>query len=105
MVRDEAMLIKQWDSFGPLAQSDGKESDASVENAPCTFSFHSAFEDLSVSDDAPDRWSIEVRCLVIYRERELCLNLFDLDQGTGEVFRMKKQNRFVMRPIFRFTIT
>ena len=66
MTRDEAMLIKQWDSFGPLAQSDGKRADASVENAPCTFSFHSAFEDLSVADDAPERWSIEVRCIVIY---------------------------------------
>ena len=66
MVRDEAMLIKQWDSFGPLAQSDGAKADSAVSGAPCTFSFHTAFEDLSVPDDAPDRWSIEVRCLVIY---------------------------------------
>ena len=66
MTRDEAMLIKQWDSAGILAQSNGRKSDASEQGAPCTFSFHSAFEDLSVPDDAPDRWSIEVRCIVIY---------------------------------------
>lgn len=66
MVRDEAMLIKQWDSYGPLALSNGQASDASQAGAPCTFSFHTAFEDLSVPDDAPDRWSIEVRCIVIY---------------------------------------
>ena len=34
--------------------------------APCTFSFHSAFKDPASSADAPDRWSIEVRCMVIY---------------------------------------
>jgi len=66
MTRDEAMLIKQWDSKGTLAQSSGARSDASKQAAPCTFSFHSAFEDLSVPDDAPDRWSIEVRCIAIY---------------------------------------
>ncbi|MGR8950642.1 MAG: CmcJ/NvfI family oxidoreductase [Gammaproteobacteria bacterium] len=66
MTRDEAMLIKQWDSAGPLAMSNGAQADGSVDNAPCTFSFHSAFEDLTVADDAPDRWSIEVRCIVIY---------------------------------------
>ncbi|MEM7465902.1 MAG: CmcJ/NvfI family oxidoreductase [Pseudomonadota bacterium] len=66
MTRNEAMLIKQWDSAGPLAKSDGKQGDNAEAAAPCTFSYHSAFEDLSVPDDAPDRWSIEVRCIVIY---------------------------------------
>lgn len=66
MTRGEPMLIKQWDSEGVLAQSAGAQSDGSQVDAPCTFSFHSAFEDLSVPDDAPDRWSIEVRCIVIY---------------------------------------
>ena len=63
---DEALLIKQWDSAGTLAQSQGAKSDASDPDAPCTFSFHSAFEDPSTPEDAPDRWSIEVRCMVVY---------------------------------------
>ena len=66
MTRDEALLIKQWDSAGLLAQSHGARADASDGRAPCTFSFHSAFEDSSTPPDAPDRWSIEVRCVVLY---------------------------------------
>ncbi len=64
--RDEALLIKQWDSAGPLARSKGAHGDAHEGDAPCTFSFHSAFQDTTVPDDAPDRWSIEVRCVVLY---------------------------------------
>jgi len=64
--RDEALLIKQWDSAGPLARSSGAEGDGSAPTAPCTFSFHSAFDDPTTPADAPDRWSIEVRCLVLY---------------------------------------
>ena len=63
---DEALLIKQWDSSGPLARSQGSKSDASNPQAPCTFSFHSAFEDPATPPDAPDRWSIEVRCFALY---------------------------------------
>lgn len=66
MTRDEALLIKQWDSSGVLAQSNGALADATDVNTPCTFSFHSAFEDPTSSPDAPDRWSIEVRCMVIF---------------------------------------
>ncbi len=66
MIRTEALLIKQWDSAGALARSDGQISDATDTGAPCTFSFHSAFEDPTAPPDAPDRWSIEVRCVVIY---------------------------------------
>ncbi|MEM7218671.1 MAG: CmcJ/NvfI family oxidoreductase [Pseudomonadota bacterium] len=65
MTRGEVLLLKQWDSAGPLARSAGAVGDASPD-APCTFSFHSAFDDPSVADDAPDRLSIEVRCLVLY---------------------------------------
>jgi hypothetical protein len=67
MTRDEALLIKQWDSAGPLAQSQGQRPDSDEPQAPCTFSFHSAFEEASPPPDAPARWSIEVRCVVIYR--------------------------------------
>jgi hypothetical protein len=66
LTRDEVILIKQWDSAGPLARSQGARADASSGDAPCTFSFHSAFRDPETPADAPDRWSIEVRCMVIY---------------------------------------
>jgi len=65
MTRDEVLLIKQWDSAGPLAQSDGVQADNEADG-PCTFSFHSAFDDPHTPEDAPDRWSIEVRCVVVY---------------------------------------
>ena len=64
MTRDEVLLIKQWDSAGRLALSAGSKSDAPAK--PCTFSFHSAFEQPDQHENAPDRWSIEVRCMVIY---------------------------------------
>ena len=67
MTRDEALLIKQWDSAGTLAQSKGQRPDSDDLHAPCTFSFHSAFEGASTPPDAPVRWSIEVRCVAIYR--------------------------------------
>lgn len=64
---NEAILIKQWDSEGKLARTRGREGDSGDrEGAPCTFSFHSAFEDPATPPDAPDRWSIEVRCMVVY---------------------------------------
>ncbi len=66
MTRNEALLIKQWDSAGELAQSQGNNADATNPEAPCTFSFHSAFEDPTAPADAPDRWSIEVRCVALF---------------------------------------
>lgn len=66
MTKDEALLIKQWDSDGELSRSDGKRSDSARSDGSSTFSFHSAFVDPSVPEDAPDRWSIEVRCVVLY---------------------------------------
>ena len=66
MTRDEALLIKQWDSAGELARSEGARADPDGVDRPCTFSFHSAFEDPATPPDAPDRWSIEVRCAALY---------------------------------------
>ena len=66
MLRDEALLIKQWDSAGHFAHSDGALPDHNDSSTPCTFSFHSAFEDPSTPDDAPDRCSIEVRCIAMF---------------------------------------
>ena len=64
MTGSEVLLIKQWDSGGNLAMTAGAEADQ--DGHPCTFSFHTAFvPDLEIND-APDRWSIEVRCIVMY---------------------------------------
>ena len=66
LTRDEAVLIKQWDSAGGLARSYGERPDSMTPDAPCTFSFHCAFEDPATAPDAPDRWSIEVRCIALF---------------------------------------
>ncbi len=66
ITKDEALLIKQWDSAGNLARSGGSKGDGEASDLPCTFSFHSAFEDPTTRADARDRWSIEVRCAVLY---------------------------------------
>ena len=62
MEGDEAMLIKQWDSAGDLAQR--RKADGATPRS--TFALHSAFADPTTTADAPDRESIEVRCIVIY---------------------------------------
>jgi hypothetical protein len=64
LVRDEALLIKQWDSGGGLAESGGRSGDGN-EGAPCTMSLHTAFVDPSAEKRTP-RWSCEVRCIVLY---------------------------------------
>jgi hypothetical protein len=79
VTRDEALLIKQWDSAGTLARSKGAAADSDGGQGPCTFSFHSAFKDPSTPPDAPDRWSIEVRCAVLYEQGRVGLDL----PGTG----------------------
>jgi hypothetical protein len=66
LTRDEALLIKQWDSAGALARSNGANGDAVSPDDPCTFSFHSAFKDPTTPPEAADRWSMEVRCMVLY---------------------------------------
>ena len=66
LTREEALLIKQWDSAGELALSNGARADSEGQPDTSTFSFHSAFEDPSTRPDSPERWSIEVRCLVLY---------------------------------------
>ena len=66
LTRDEALLIKQWDSAGKLARSNGAAGDAADLDGPCTFSFHSSFEDPTTPPNASERWSIEVRCVAFY---------------------------------------
>ena len=59
---DEALLIKQWDSFGGLAK--GQEQDEKDDVS--TMSLHSSL--LDASSDTTERESIEVRCVVIWDE-------------------------------------
>ena len=68
MTRDEVILIKQWDSAGGLAQSMavGSTINGSDANVPCTFSLHSAFKHPNTSVEAPERQSIEVRCVAFF---------------------------------------
>ena len=66
VTRDEVILIKQWDSAGEVARSRGERSDADGGEGGCTFSFHSAFVDPGTGEGAAERWSIEVRCVVIW---------------------------------------
>lgn len=66
MTREEVLLIKQWDSAGTLARSDGRRGDAADASATTTFSLHSAFDDPATPPNVPDRQSIEVRCLLVY---------------------------------------
>jgi hypothetical protein len=64
LCRDEAVLIKQWDSAGKFAVTSGAQGDAGADT--CTMNFHSAFEVPNTPPDAPDRCSIEVRCVLLY---------------------------------------
>ena len=63
---DAAEVYPLFEEARSLARSQGRRADGAEPEAPCTFSFHSAFEDPGTPDDAPDRWSIEVRCMVVY---------------------------------------
>jgi hypothetical protein len=63
MTRDEPVLLKQWDSAGGIARSKGEAGDVGTTS---TFTLHSAFDDPTSPPDAPDRTSIEVRCVVMY---------------------------------------
>jgi hypothetical protein len=81
LIRDEALLIKQWDSSGELARYNGARGDTHGDGAPSTFSFHSAFEDPTTPPDAPERWSIEVRCVP-------CSNEWWIN-GTGTLSRSR----------------
>lgn len=68
MKSDEALLLKTWDSAGTLARTNGKRGDGEgmAEDAS-TFTLHSALDlDVADKDSLPPRWSIEVRCMVLY---------------------------------------
>ena len=66
MVRNEALLLKQWDSASRFVSTKGWEADSSRPEEPCTFSFRIAFEPVNTIQGAPDRLSKEVRCAVFF---------------------------------------
>jgi len=59
--RDEAIIIKNWDSAGEwFARKNCKET------VPATFALHTAFEDPNTVPNAPFRESMEVRMVVLF---------------------------------------
>ena len=64
MIHSEALLIKQWDSFGDLATT----TTTGTNNVVSTMAIHSAFADPSTSLNTIPRKSIEVRCVVIWEK-------------------------------------
>lgn len=64
--KDEAILIKQWDSAGMFATSQGVAGDSTTTIRPSTFSLHTAFQpQWQGNGKRPQRESIEVRCIVM----------------------------------------
>ncbi|KAL7464982.1 hypothetical protein ACHAXS_005311 [Conticribra weissflogii] len=68
MTMNESLLLKQWDSKGGIAG--GLERDGVEGHETSTFTIHSAFLDPSCPEGSPRRRSIEVRCVVIWEEKE-----------------------------------
>lgn len=66
MTRDEAILLKCWDSAGAAFTS----ADWKGDKVAATFSFHSAFEDPSSDPGADDRESLEVRTVAFFPSEE-----------------------------------
>jgi len=69
MVKDEAVLLKVWDSKGSIAMNHFQkplEMDGDGQPTQSTFSFHSAFKDPTVPADCPARESIEVRLIAVF---------------------------------------
>mmetsp|Transcript_136810 Transcript_136810/g.354951 ORF Transcript_136810/g.354951 Transcript_136810/m.354951 type:complete len:382 (-) Transcript_136810:6-1151(-) len=59
--RDEAILVKNWDSWG-----EAFARKAVKETVPTTFAFHTAFEQAGTRSDAPHRESMEVRLVAFF---------------------------------------
>lgn len=66
MRREEALVLKQWDSHGALARSLVDAPGAAEGAGVSTFALHSAFADPTSAPGAPDRESIEVRCVAVW---------------------------------------
>ena len=76
MERDEAMLIKVWDSSNSIAGHANETVDETLKathqqhTGPVPFSFHCAFN-AEGEENEPDRESIEVRTIAFFDEPEL----------------------------------
>jgi len=71
MARDEAVLLKCWDSrgadfLGAVEEEHGWPLPAPSETVPATFSLHSGFVDDNTIEGAPGRESIEVRTVAFF---------------------------------------
>mmetsp|Transcript_81211 Transcript_81211/g.161060 ORF Transcript_81211/g.161060 Transcript_81211/m.161060 type:complete len:356 (+) Transcript_81211:91-1158(+) len=69
--RNEAVLLKCWDSRGKgfMDLMPGQEEQSDINfKVPATFSLHSAFEETASPAEAPDRESIEVRVVAFFEE-------------------------------------
>ena len=67
-LKDEAILLKVWDSHGAIIGAEKPEMSADDRNKliPASFSFHTAFQDPNASADCPRRESIECRLIAVY---------------------------------------
>ena len=79
LTRDEAVLIKCWDSRGrdfatlheageSASLGGGSGSGSGAGTVPATFSLHSGFDDPATPPEAPDRESIEVRVVAFFED-------------------------------------
>jgi hypothetical protein len=68
MVKDEAILLKVWDSQGAITGVEPSNMSEEQKQAliPASFAFHTAFKDPTVSEDCPKRQSIECRLIAVY---------------------------------------
>lgn len=64
IVKDEAILLKVWDSHGKIT---ALENDMEAKDLkPASFSFHTAFSDPNAPSNSPKRESIECRLIAVY---------------------------------------
>eukprot|EP00164_Ancoracysta_twista_P007618 GFYU01010850.1.p1 GENE.GFYU01010850.1~~GFYU01010850.1.p1 ORF type:complete len:332 (-),score=90.65 GFYU01010850.1:128-1123(-) len=69
MVKDEALVLKVWDSEGKHVKNlddNGVQTSPATDGVEASFSFHSAFSDPAAAPDCPKRESIELRTVVFY---------------------------------------
>ena len=68
MTRDEAFLLKTYDSQGEMfKETQAPEYHPDEPPVPAAFAIHSAFADPSSPPGGPKRESVEVRTMVFYK--------------------------------------
>ena len=68
MTKDEAIILKVWDSHGAINSAGEPNSTWEEKQAvtPASFAFHTAFKDPLAAIDCPKRQSIECRLVAVY---------------------------------------